>query len=85
MLADEQLLTGAALTSLPCRWEQVLRWKYCQDLSVAEIAGQLGSSEKAVESILSRARAAFRQVYARLVNAGQANLHEVEGCDECRT
>ena len=82
ILADEQLLTGAALTSLPYRWEQVLRWKYCHDLPVAEIGAQLGISEKAVESILSRARAAFRQMYARLAQAGPASLHEVEDCDE---
>lgn len=82
ILADEQLLTGAALTSLPCRWEQVLRWKYCNDLPVAEIGARLGISEKAAESILSRARAAFRQVYRRLSQAGPANLHEVEDYDE---
>lgn len=82
ILADEQLLTGAALTCLPDRWEQVLRWKYCHDLPVAEIGAQLGISAKAAESILSRARAAFRQVYARLAQAGPASLHEVEGCDE---
>jgi DNA-directed RNA polymerase specialized sigma24 family protein len=93
ILADEQLLTGAALTSLPYRWEQVLRWKYCHDLPVAEIGAQLGISEKAVESILSRARAAFRQVYARLAQGAAdrrfvkrrmppASLHEVEDCDE---
>ncbi len=82
VLADEQLLTGAALTSLPYRWEQVLRLKYCHDLSVAEIAARLGSSEKAVESLLSRGRAAFRQVYARLAQVGPASLHEVEDCDE---
>lgn len=82
MLADEQLLTGAALTSLPYRWEQVLRWKYCHDLPVAEIGTRLGVSEKAVESILSRARAAFRQVYARLAKAGPASWHQVEDCDE---
>jgi RNA polymerase sigma-70 factor, ECF subfamily len=82
ILADERLVTGAALTSLPYRWEQALRWKYCQELSVAEIGVQLGISEKAVESILSRARVAFRQVYARLAEAGPGSLHEVEGCDE---
>lgn len=82
ILADEQLLTGAALTSLPYRWEQVLRWKYCHDLSVAEIGGRLNVSEKAAESILSRARAAFRQVYARLAQAGPGKLHEVEDYDE---
>lgn len=82
ILADEQLLTGAALTSLPYRWEQVLRLKYCHDLSVAEIGAQLGTSDKAVESMLSRARAAFRQVYARMAQAGPTRLHEVEGCDE---
>ena len=82
ILADEQLLAGAALTSLPYRWEQALRWRYCQDLPVAEIGARLGLSEKAAESILSRARIAFREVYTRLARAGPASLHEVEDFDE---
>jgi DNA-directed RNA polymerase specialized sigma24 family protein len=40
-----------------------LRAKYLDTLSVASIAEGMGLSEKAVESLLSRARAAFRELY----------------------
>jgi RNA polymerase sigma-70 factor, ECF subfamily len=63
---EEHWLTGAALTALPERWEHTLRWKYYEGRSVAEIAARLGVSPKAAESLLSRARDAFRAMYARL-------------------
>ena len=52
-----------ALAVLPERSERVLRMKYLDRLSVAEIAAATGESEKAVESLLSRARLAFREAY----------------------
>jgi RNA polymerase sigma-70 factor (ECF subfamily) len=52
-----------ALAALPERSELVLRMKYLEQKTVAEIATEWGESEKAVESLLSRARAAFREVY----------------------
>jgi len=44
----------------------VLEWKYIQGLSVAEIATRLGTSMKAAESMLTRARLAFREGYSSL-------------------
>jgi RNA polymerase sigma-70 factor, ECF subfamily len=44
----------------------VLEWKYAQGLSVAEIAARLGTSIKAAESTLTRARLAFREGYSSL-------------------
>jgi RNA polymerase sigma factor (sigma-70 family) len=55
-----------ALDSLPSRYGDVLRAKYEERRSVAEIARAWGVSEKAVESLLSRARHAFRAVWTRL-------------------
>lgn len=52
-----------ALAELPDRYEQALRLKYLDGLSVAEMARQLGETEKAVESLLTRARQAFREAY----------------------
>lgn len=52
-----------ALATLPERSERVLRMKYLDRRSVAEIAAACGETEKAVESLLSRARAAFREAY----------------------
>ena len=54
---------AAALAALSEREEAVLRAKYLEGLSVAEIASARGETPKAVESLLSRARAAFRNVY----------------------
>jgi RNA polymerase sigma-70 factor (ECF subfamily) len=59
-------LVQVALDTLPGRYGDVLEWKYIDGASVAEIAARLGSSDKAVESMLSRARRAFREVYAAL-------------------
>lgn len=54
---------AAALASLPARYESVLRSKYLDGLSVAAIAADSGETPKAVESLLSRARQAFRDAY----------------------
>jgi RNA polymerase sigma-70 factor (ECF subfamily) len=53
----------AALATLPDRYEAVLRMKYLDRMSVADMAAANGETEKAVESLLSRARAAFREAY----------------------
>lgn len=53
------------LTELPVRQQKVLVAKYEEGLSVEEIAARWGESWKAVESLLARARAAFRDAYAR--------------------
>ena len=54
------------LDHLPGRYGDVLEWKYALGLSVAEIAARLGSSIKAAESTLTRARLAFREGYSSL-------------------
>jgi RNA polymerase sigma-70 factor, ECF subfamily len=52
-----------ALDALPSHYARALEWKYLDRLPVAEIAERLGTSAKATESVLSRARAAFRKRY----------------------
>jgi RNA polymerase sigma-70 factor, ECF subfamily len=54
------------LDHLPGRYGDVLEWKYAHGLSVAEIAAKLGTSIKAAESMLTRARLAFREGYSSL-------------------
>jgi RNA polymerase sigma-70 factor (ECF subfamily) len=54
---------AAALASLPEHYEDVLRAKYLDGHSVAEIAAARGETVKAVESLLGRARQAFREAY----------------------
>lgn len=51
----------ATLAHLPENYATALELKYMNGCSVAEIAGRLGLGEKAAESVLSRARAAFRE------------------------
>lgn len=51
------------LDALPDHYEAILRAKYLDGSSVAEIAATRGESEKAIESLLTRARAAFRQEF----------------------
>lgn len=52
-----------ALAELPDRYEAALRAKYLDQKPVAQIAAEWRESVKAVESLLARARAAFREVY----------------------
>ena len=52
-----------ALDRLHPRHRLVLVRKYLEDRSVRVIAEELGSTEKAVESLLSRARVAFRESF----------------------
>ncbi len=52
-----------ALARLPERYEAVLQAKYVDQQSVAEIAAAWGETPKAVESLLTRARQAFREAY----------------------
>ena len=48
---------------------ELLELKYLERRSVREIAVERGQTEKAVESALSRARAAFREVYQGFLEA----------------
>ena len=52
-------------SELPARQQAVLRAKYQDALSVDEVARRWGETPKAIESLLSRARAAFQEAYRR--------------------
>jgi RNA polymerase sigma-70 factor (ECF subfamily) len=52
-----------ALSILPERYEAVLRAKYLDQQSMAEIAADWNETPKAIESLLTRAREAFRKAY----------------------
>jgi RNA polymerase sigma-70 factor (ECF subfamily) len=60
---DRAEAIAAALAELPPHYESVLRAKYLDGLSVQAIAELSGDSPKAVESLLTRARQAFREAY----------------------
>lgn len=56
-------LVQITLDHLPPHYSQALEWKYMQDLPVKEIARRLEMAPKAAESLLTRARLAFRDAF----------------------
>lgn len=63
--SQQELRSGVetALSKLPGEQRIVLVLRYLDRLSVREIATTISRSEKATESLLSRAREAFRKAY----------------------
>ena len=61
--SEVAMLVHATLDGLRDGYGDVLEWKYVLGLSVDEIAARLGVSPKAAESLLTRARQAFREAY----------------------
>lgn len=68
-----------ALDLLPAHYARALEWKYLESLPVRDIAARLGLQPKAAESLLTRARQAFRAAYDGL-KAGRAAF--AAGLDE---
>jgi RNA polymerase sigma-70 factor (ECF subfamily) len=58
-----QLLIHETIAELYNRYRKVLILKYVENRKVAEIATMLDQSEKAIESLLSRSRQAFKKVF----------------------
>ena len=62
--ADEGPSTvAAALGRIPPRYARVLEWKYGDEASVEEIARLTGQTPTAAQSLLARARGAFREAW----------------------
>lgn len=59
-------LVHMALDQLPDQYSRVLEWMYIERVPVKEIASRLGVHDKAAESLLTRARGAFRTSYTNL-------------------
>ncbi len=59
-------LVHLTLDHLPARYGRALEWKYFDAMPVKEIAARLDIGPKAAESVLSRAREAFRTGFAAL-------------------
>jgi RNA polymerase sigma-70 factor (ECF subfamily) len=57
------------LDHLPPHYANALEWKYIDDLTVQEIAVRLDLGTKAAESLLTRARRAFRDAFQTLAPA----------------
>jgi RNA polymerase sigma-70 factor, ECF subfamily len=70
---DEQLdrarleaRTHRVLQQLPEAYGVALLWRYWENRSVREIAAATGKTEKAIERLLARARARFKQLWERV-------------------
>jgi RNA polymerase sigma-70 factor (ECF subfamily) len=66
LVADSRALVHLALDHLAPTYAAALEWKYFHGESVENIASRLRLSTKAAESLLTRARAAFRETYRTL-------------------
>lgn len=69
-------LVQVTLDFLPAAYGDALEWKYALEMPVKEIAARLQVSPKAAESLLTRARAAFRREFAALAG-GSSPLRPV--------
>ena len=63
---ETRCAVNATMAQLPSHYRQALESKYLDGRSVRDIAGDAGNSEKAVESLLGRARQAFRETFLTL-------------------
>ena len=61
-------LVQVTLDNLPAPYGDALEWKYIQGWSVDEIATKLRVGPKAAESMLTRARHAFRDAFTSLAD-----------------
>jgi len=71
---DVRRLVQATVDTLPDHYSEILEWKYVDGLSVDDIARQLNVGAKAAESLLMRARNAFRAAIMAMVETPDA-LH----------
>ncbi len=62
-------LVQRVLDHLPSHYAHALEWKYIDELSIQEIAARLGVGAKAADSLLTRARRAFREALRTMTPA----------------
>ncbi|MEO7773892.1 MAG: RNA polymerase sigma factor [Steroidobacteraceae bacterium] len=67
-------LVQVALDHLPANYGYALEWKYIDGHSVAEIAERLGQTSIATQSLLARARTAFRDAFTTLNGGSLGDL-----------
>lgn len=71
-------LVHLTVDHLPPRYALALEWRYADKLGVPEIAARLAMSYKATESLLSRARKAFKDGFAGVSTGGSGRALESE-------
>jgi RNA polymerase sigma-70 factor (ECF subfamily) len=70
-------LVQRVLDQLPTHYGSVLEWKYIEELPVQEIAERLGIRLPAAESLLARARRAFREALLSVSSVVTVDGHEL--------
>ncbi len=75
--ADLLNVVHAALDRLPAHYGNALEWKYIDGLSVVEIGQRLTLNPTATQSLLARARIAFRDAFTALTGRGQLHAAQV--------
>jgi RNA polymerase sigma-70 factor (ECF subfamily) len=69
---DVGRVVQATLDRLPGHYAEILEWKYVDELSVNDIASRLEVAPKAAESMLTRARVAFRAAIGTVLQVEDA-------------
>jgi len=72
--AETRRLVQSVLDRLPQRYGDVLEWMYIEGRSVEEIGELLGIGHTAAQSLLARARAAFRNAMETVFGATAADV-----------
>ena len=72
--AELNRLVHAVLDRLPNRYGEALEWKYVEGHSVEEIGERLGIGQVAAQSLLARARAAFREALEAVFGASARDV-----------
>lgn len=72
--AETRQLIQSVLDRLPARYGDVLEWKYVEGRSVEEIGERLGVGHTAAQSMLARARVAFREAVETVFGADTADV-----------
>lgn len=74
--SDITRLVQATMDVLPDRYGDVLEWKYIDGLPVTDIAARLDIGTKAAESLLTRARNAFRDAMGAMADVPELVAHD---------
>lgn len=72
--AETRRLIQSVLDRLPSRYGDALEWKYVEGLSVEEIGERLGIGHTAAQSLLARARIAFRDGLEAVFGAAASDI-----------
>jgi RNA polymerase sigma-70 factor (ECF subfamily) len=72
--AEVGRLVQSVLDRLPSNYGNALEWKYMEDRSVEEIGERLGIGTTAAQSLLARARIAFRDALEQVFGADAADI-----------